>query len=209
MTATRGDEPRVVHHSPWQGWPPAPTRSEIGDGKPMNSRSTSAMAGSELMVQSWFMPTDDGTTSTRGTVLLTDHPWEGVDVERELLAAGGYDLIEAPVGASEDVLVELAADVVGILTCWALVPEAVIAASPRLRVVTRLGVGLDNIDLHAAAQRGVVVTRIPDYCIEEVSDHVVGLVHVWARGQDSEGSPQRRFGEDREDPGLAPVRVDR
>jgi D-3-phosphoglycerate dehydrogenase len=78
--------------------------------------------------------------------------------------------------------VELAADVRGIITCWAPVTEAVIMASPILAVVSRLGVGVDNIDVGAAARRGATVTRVPDYSVEEVSDHVVGLIYAWARG---------------------------
>ena len=69
-----------------------------------------------------------------------------------------------------------------ILTCWAQVSAAAIAASPRLRVVARMGVGLDNIAVDAATERGVLVTNVPDYCVEEVSDHAVGLVLTWTRG---------------------------
>jgi D-3-phosphoglycerate dehydrogenase len=124
--------------------------------------------------------TSDGTPRRR--VLLTDHPWPGTDIESTLCAAAGIELVEAPAGASEDQLVALAANVEGIITCWAPVTAAVIAASPHLVVVSRLGVGVDNIDVRAAARRGTTVTRVPDYCMEEVSDHVVGLVHAWARG---------------------------
>ncbi|HVA06699.1 MAG TPA: NAD(P)-dependent oxidoreductase [Acidimicrobiales bacterium] len=122
-----------------------------------------------------------GPTAAR-RVLLTDHPWPGTEIESALCAAAGIELIEAPAGASEKQLVALAGDVEGIITCWAPVTAAVIAASPHLAVVSRLGVGVDNIDVRAAAQRGATVTRVPDYCMDEVSDHVVGLVHAWARG---------------------------
>ena len=121
------------------------------------------------------------TIGRRPRVLLTDHAWPGVEVEAGLCDAAGFDLVEAPPGATEDVLAGLAADVDGILTCWAHVTAKVIAASPALRVISRMGIGLDNIDLAAAAARPVVVTRVPDYCVEEVSDHVVGLLHAWAR----------------------------
>ena len=120
-------------------------------------------------------------TSSRSRVLLTDHAWPGVEVAAGLCDAAGFDLVEAPPGATEAELAALAADVDGILTCWARVTAKVIAASPALRVVSRMGIGLDNIDLGAAAARHVAVTRVPDYCVEEVSDHVVGLLHAWAR----------------------------
>jgi D-3-phosphoglycerate dehydrogenase len=51
-----------------------------------------------------------------------------------------------------------------------------------LRVVGRLGVGLDNIAVEEASRRGIWVTNVPDYCVEEVSDHAVGMLLAWARG---------------------------
>lgn len=118
----------------------------------------------------------------RGKVLLTDHPWPDAGIERDILAGAGLELTELPAGADPAKSRSLSADVDGILTCWAPVPRAMIESSPSLRVVSRMGVGLDNIDLAAAAARGIVVTNVPDYCVEEVSDHVVAFVHAWARG---------------------------
>lgn len=115
-------------------------------------------------------------------ILLCDHPWIGLDIEQQLCDEAGFELVEAPANATLDQLLALGGDVVGIVTCWATVPRALIEASPHLKVVSRLGVGVDNIDLEAADDRGVVVTRVPDYCVEEVSDHVVAVVHNWARG---------------------------
>lgn len=113
---------------------------------------------------------------------MTDHPWGDAAVEEELCRAAGFDLVDGSPGHDPAKLVTLGADVEGILTCWVPVTAALIGASPTLRVVTRMGVGLDNIDVEAAAARSVTVTRVPDYCIEEVSDHVVALVLAWARG---------------------------
>jgi D-3-phosphoglycerate dehydrogenase len=117
-----------------------------------------------------------------GRVLLTDHPWRGTDIEEVLCRRAGYQLVVAPPGAGVAELADLASQADGILTCWAPVSAAVISASKRLRVIVRLGVGLDNIDVQAALERGVIVTRVPDYCVEEVSDHAVALVYAWARG---------------------------
>jgi D-3-phosphoglycerate dehydrogenase len=69
-----------------------------------------------------------------------------------------------------------------ILTCWAPVSAEAVAASSRLKIVARLGVGLDNIAVDAATARGVLVTNVPDYCVEEVSDHAIGFALAWTRG---------------------------
>jgi D-3-phosphoglycerate dehydrogenase / 2-oxoglutarate reductase len=119
------------------------------------------------------------------TVLLTDRAWPDDTVERAVLAAAGIALVAGPAEASPAPVIE---DLVAghrpdaILTCWAPVSAAAIAASPALRLVARMGVGLDNIDVAAATGRGVLVTNVPDYCVEEVSDHAVALLLAWARG---------------------------
>ncbi|MXR41095.1 C-terminal binding protein [Halobaculum sp. WSA2] len=51
-----------------------------------------------------------------------------------------------------------------------------------LRVLARGAVGLDGIDVQAAADHGVRVIHVPDYCLDEVADHAVGLLTSLARG---------------------------
>ena len=69
-----------------------------------------------------------------------------------------------------------------IMTNWAIVSATAIAASPQLKIVARLGVGIDNIAVDEATKRGIWVTNVPDYSVEEVSDHAVGFVLAWTRG---------------------------
>ncbi|MFF8974465.1 C-terminal binding protein [Streptomyces sp. NPDC014995] len=123
--------------------------------------------------------------SRPGTVLLTDHAWPDDSVERSVIEGAGHTLVTGPAEpASAEVIEELVAEhrPAGILTCWAPVSTAAIATSPDLRIVARLGVGLDNIAVDAATEQGVWVTNVPDYCVEEVSDHAVGMVLAWTRG---------------------------
>jgi D-3-phosphoglycerate dehydrogenase len=116
----------------------------------------------------------------RFRVLITDHPWPEPDVETSVLAAASAELIDAPDG-SEATLVEYARNVDAIAVCWAKVTDAVLAAAPHCRIVARMGIGLDNIDVPAATRRGMLVTNVPDYCIEEVADHALALVLASAR----------------------------
>ena len=113
-------------------------------------------------------------------VLLTDRPWADSTIERGILAAAGIDLIEAPTG-DEATLSRLAADCQAIMTCWAKVTQTVIAASPGCKHVARLGIGLDNIDVAYATSQKILVTNIPDYCIEEVAEHALALLLGLAR----------------------------
>jgi D-3-phosphoglycerate dehydrogenase len=73
--------------------------------------------------------------------------------------------------------------VVGLLVSPdAPVRAADIARAPDLEVIATASVGTDHVDLDAAAQRGVAVVNVPDYCIEEVSDHALAMLVALRRG---------------------------
>lgn len=57
-----------------------------------------------------------------------------------------------------------------------------IARMPRCKVIVRGGVGYDNVDVNAARQRGIPVCNIPDYGVDEVADHAIGLLLALNRG---------------------------
>jgi D-3-phosphoglycerate dehydrogenase len=114
------------------------------------------------------------------TVLITDYAWPSLDIERDVLAAAGASLRVAQSGDERE-LVELAADADAILTCFRPVTAAVLDAAPRCLTVARYGVGLDNIDVAHADRLGMVVTNVPDYCVDEVSDHAAALILALAR----------------------------
>ena len=109
----------------------------------------------------------------RFKVLLTDYAWNDLDIECAILSEIDAELVVAPSG-DLPTLVSLAGDVDGIMTNWAKVPSGVIGASPKLRIVSRLGIGLDNIDVAFATSRKIVVTNVPDYCLIEVAEHCAG-----------------------------------
>jgi len=52
----------------------------------------------------------------------------------------------------------------------------VIAAMQKAKVIVRYGIGVDNVDLEAACQRGIPVCNVPDYCIDEVADHTLAFM---------------------------------
>jgi D-3-phosphoglycerate dehydrogenase / 2-oxoglutarate reductase len=114
------------------------------------------------------------------TVLVTDHPAPSTDVEAGVLAAVGARLVLAETG-SESELVALAPEADAILTCFKHVTPAVVKAAPRLRVIGRYGVGVDNIAVETATERGVVVANVPVYCVDEVAEHSIAMLLALAR----------------------------
>ena len=113
-------------------------------------------------------------------VLITDHVWPTIDPEREVLEAGGAEVVVAANG-DEGTLIEMARDADAIMTCFAMVTENVVRAAGQCKVIGRFGVGVDNIAVDTATELGIAVTYVPDYCVDEVSDHVMGLLHAWNR----------------------------
>ena len=113
-------------------------------------------------------------------ILITDYAWSSIEPERRVLAEIGAELIAAETG-DEPELLTFAPMMDGILTCWKPVREPVIAAAEKCQIIGRLGIGLDNIDVEAATEHGIIVTNVPAYCIDEVSDHAMGLLLACAR----------------------------
>ena len=113
-------------------------------------------------------------------VLITDHVWPSTDPERAVLEAGGAEVVVAPDG-EEATLVGLARNADAIMTCFAQVTENVVRAAEQCVVIGRFGVGVDNIAVSTATELGIAVTYVPDYCVDEVSDHVMALLHAWNR----------------------------
>ena len=118
-------------------------------------------------------------------VLETDFAWPDVAIERAVIEGAGHRLVTGPSEASPAHRVEALVaehDPAAIMTCWAEVSAAAIESPRALKIVQRLGVGLDNIAVEAATARGAWVANVPDYCVEEVSDHAVALALAWFRG---------------------------
>lgn len=113
-------------------------------------------------------------------VLVTDHAWGSLDIEQKVLAEVGAQVVAAETGALPE-LIELAADADAIMVNWKPCPAAVLDAALGCKVVARYGVGLDNIDVARASELGMVVTNVPDFCIDEVAEHSLALIFALRR----------------------------
>lgn len=80
-----------------------------------------------------------------------------------------------------DEIAAVAGDADGIVITLMQIDAGVLDMLPNCRVIGRLGVGLDNIDLQTASARGVGVINVPDYCTEEVAVHACSLLLALSR----------------------------
>ncbi|MGH9213297.1 MAG: C-terminal binding protein [Acidimicrobiales bacterium] len=115
-------------------------------------------------------------------VAVTDHVFPDLDLERGMLAAAGHDLrYEANASTPDDVAKTVdGADAV--LNCYAPIPPEVTREMRACRIIARYGIGLDTIDIAVATEAGIIVTNVPDYCVDEVSDHALALILALGRG---------------------------
>src|SRR5216683_5310124 len=113
-------------------------------------------------------------------VVITDHRFPDVEQERRAVEASGGKLVVAQT-EDEYQLAELCKDADGVLTVRAHITKRVIAAMERCRIIVRYGIGVDSIDIPAATERGIMVANVPDYCLDEVSDHALTLLLMLSR----------------------------
>jgi D-3-phosphoglycerate dehydrogenase / 2-oxoglutarate reductase len=113
-------------------------------------------------------------------VAVTDSVFPNLDPAREILAKIGAELRLAKEPTPEAIL-EVAREADAVLATYAKVTAPMIAQFQRCRIISRFGIGVDNVDLPAATSAGIVVTRVPDYCLDEVSDHTMALLLALVR----------------------------
>ena len=122
------------------------------------------------------VPVDEyDMSNNKYKVVILDHRYEHYDQEREILSEigvvpeicfpSGREEAEARLRDADGVICNLYhmdADVIGMLD--------------RCRVISRYGVGYDNVDVDAASARGIAVCNVPDYAAEDASDHALALL---------------------------------
>lgn len=113
-------------------------------------------------------------------VAVTDSVFPNLDHAKRVLAEVGAELQLADEPTPGGIL-DVAREADGILVTYAQVPGDVIEQLERCQIIARFGIGVDNVDIDAATRAGIVVTKVPDYCIDEVSDHALALLLALAR----------------------------
>jgi D-3-phosphoglycerate dehydrogenase len=109
------------------------------------------------------------------TVVVNDDPMIRAETLRHVLG-DDVTVVTADLQTTDDII-EAAADAAGLVVdVQTDVPAVVFEACENLQIVARAGVGVDGVDIPAAADHGVTVVNVPDYCREEVSTHAVSLL---------------------------------
>jgi D-3-phosphoglycerate dehydrogenase / 2-oxoglutarate reductase len=113
-------------------------------------------------------------------VAITDYVFPSLEPEQRVLAPLGVEFRPAQC-KSEEEIIDLAQEADAVLNCYAKLTARVIEKLNRCKIIARYGIGVDNVDLVAATRAKILVTNVPDYCVDEVSDHALALLLALAR----------------------------
>jgi D-3-phosphoglycerate dehydrogenase len=116
----------------------------------------------------------------RPLIAVTDSVFPSLDPAVAALKRVDPELRMAKSAAADDILA-VARDADAILVTYAKLPGDLLRQLKRCKAIGRFGLGVDNIDVPAAAACGITVTYVPDYCMREVSDHAMALLLALAR----------------------------
>ena len=108
-------------------------------------------------------------------IAVTDSVFPSLDPAKAALARLNPTYRMAKSVNADDV-VAVAKDADAVLVTYAKLTREVLTQFTRCKAIGRFGLGVDNIDLAAAKEKGMAVNYVPDYCIREVSDHAMALL---------------------------------
>lgn len=112
---------------------------------------------------------------SRFTVVIADNRYSAYDEEKAVLSEVDAEVRIFPSQSPEEARAAFA-DADAILVNLFPMTAEIIDGLPKCRVISRYGVGYDNVAVEAATRRGIWVTFVPDYCFEEVADHALALL---------------------------------
>lgn len=113
-------------------------------------------------------------------VVVTDYEFGELRFEEAVFEGLDIELVKGQARTEEEVI-ELCRDADGIINQYAPLSERVIKELNNCKVISRYGVGVNTIHIPSSTEKGICVTNVPDYSMDEVSDHALALIMSIAR----------------------------
>lgn len=108
-------------------------------------------------------------------VVILDYEFENIEQEKMLMERYGFELVPYQC-RSEEQIMEAVKNADGILNQYSCLTRRVVCSLTRCQVIATYGIGVDRIDVKSATERGICVANVPDYCMDEVSNHTISLI---------------------------------
>lgn len=108
-------------------------------------------------------------------VLCLGHRFSSLEIEKEVLG-NAVEIIDGNIIEPKDLDGVISESQAVLLGTKENLGPAEIMKMNKCRIIVRYGVGLDNVDVKMANKQGILVANVPDYCVEEVSDHTLAMI---------------------------------
>lgn len=113
-------------------------------------------------------------------IVVTDYTFPDLSVEQEILRP--YDVkFESGQCRTIEEVTALTREATVIITQFSPVRAPTISTLLNTRAIIRYGIGVDNVDLAAAAAQKIPVCNVPDYCLDEVAEHTLAFILALTR----------------------------
>jgi D-3-phosphoglycerate dehydrogenase len=114
-------------------------------------------------------------------IAVADSVFPNLDLAKEALSSVTTEEFRMSADSSAESILAVAADADALFVTYSQINAEVIAGLNNCKAIGRFGIGTDNIDIAAAAEKGIIVSYAPVYCLDEVSDHAMALLLSCAR----------------------------
>ena len=115
------------------------------------------------------MTNGEGNMEKKFKVYISDYDYADNEIEKSVLEPIGAEVIGLKDNTGK-ILPEKAADADAIIQQYAKIPRGTIEQLKNCKIIARYGIGVDIVDVDAAYEHGMIVTNVPDYCLDEVAD---------------------------------------
>lgn len=114
------------------------------------------------------------------TAVITDYEYPNIATEREIITGAGFVLKDYQAKTQQE-LIDSTRDADAVIVQYADIGRAVIERMTRCKMIIKYGVGVNNIDVDAATERGIHVCNVPDSGLDEVSNHAIAMLLMLSR----------------------------
>lgn len=108
-------------------------------------------------------------------VIITDYEYENVEKEKKIVEEAGFSFCAYQCKSEED-LIQACKDADAVIVQYSEITKTVIQAMEHCQVIIKYGIGVNNIDTEAASEKEIYVCNVPDYGVDEVSNHAVTMI---------------------------------
>lgn len=113
-------------------------------------------------------------------VVITDYEYPNVDQERKIITDFGAQLDACHLKTPEEIAAKVE-DADAVIVQYADITKEIIARMKHCKIIIKYGIGVNNIDSDAAAAKKIYVCNVPDYGVDEVSNHAIAMLLALAK----------------------------